>query len=526
MSRTVRECLGDGRPTFSFEFFPPRTAADGRQLWQTIRELEPLHPSFVSVTYGAGGSTRARTIEITADIASDTTLLPVAHLTAVNHSVAELRAIAGTLASAGVPNVLALRGDPPGDPAGEWVRHPQGVGYASELVALLRGCGDFCVGVAAFPFQHPRSPSIEADTEMFVRKCRAGADYAITQMFFDAEDYLRLRDRVTRAGCEVPIIAGLMPVTTMGIIAPLRAVLRRAVPRPARRPFRGGGARPEGGPLDGDLRDLEAGRAAAGRGRAGHPLLHAEPVEGDPRGMGQPGAGRARLSAAGDPRARRWAELHHGIDPAGVPLLGGWLRGVWAARPAAAPGAADAADHAGRRCSPSRRCWSSGRGPGPVWRWSRAPRACDALDGAVALLAGRATRAGAVADRAADRVADTAFALVLWRCGAPLVVGTARRRAVAPARDAAGGARRGAALAADRRRAAQPGDLRRARLPERGPVAGGLAGAGLRRGVDSAWGSSGSPSSRPPRSGRQPAALPLQRPAGVPGVRADGEHGQ
>jgi methylenetetrahydrofolate reductase (NADPH) len=215
----IGDLVRDDGPTFSFEFFPPKTEEGERQLWRAIRELEPLRPSFVSITYGAGGSTRDTTVSVTERVATDTTLLPMAHLTAVNHSIAELRHIIGRLAAVGVRNILAVRGDPPGDPMGEWIQHPEGVRYAEDLVRLVRHSGDFSVGVAAFPYKHPRSPSIESDTEYFVRKCRAGASFAITQMVFDGDDYLRLRDRVAATGADVPILAGVMPVTQMSTIA-------------------------------------------------------------------------------------------------------------------------------------------------------------------------------------------------------------------------------------------------------------------------------------------------------------------
>lgn len=203
-------------------------------MWRAVREFERLQPAFVSMTYGAGGSTRDRTVRVTGDLAESTTLLPVAHLTAVGHSVAELRSMVGAYADRGISNILVLRGDPPGDPLGEWTQHPDGVRYADELVRLVRDLGDFHVGVASFPEGHYRSPDLDHDTKYLVAKLRAGAEYSITQMFFDVEHYLRLRDRVAAFDAEQaakPIIPELMPITSLASVRRMVELSGSALPR-------------------------------------------------------------------------------------------------------------------------------------------------------------------------------------------------------------------------------------------------------------------------------------------------------
>jgi methylenetetrahydrofolate reductase (NADPH) len=215
---TLRELVSTGERSFSFEFFPPKDDEGERALWKAIRELEPLHPTYVSVTYGAGGSTRDRTVRVTENIASDTTLTPVGHLTCVGQSREELRHVIGAYAAAGVRNVLALRGDPPGGPGAEWVRHPEGLDHAVELVRMVRRLGDFSVGVAAFPEKHPEAVDFDADAKVLAEKAEAGADFAVTQFFFRSEDYLTLVERAQAYGCDIPIIPGIMPITNLGQI--------------------------------------------------------------------------------------------------------------------------------------------------------------------------------------------------------------------------------------------------------------------------------------------------------------------
>lgn len=210
--------LARGGRSFSFEFFPPKTDEGERKLWQTLRELESLHPTFASVTYGAGGSTRDRTVRLTERMASETTLTPLGHLTCVGASVDELQAVVAAYAAAGVTNVLALRGDPTGGPGTPWTPTADGLNHADELVSLVRSLGNFSVGVAAFPEGHPESGDRDHDARVLARKAEVGASFAITQFFFRIEDYLDLRDRTAAAGCSIPILPGIMPVTNLGQI--------------------------------------------------------------------------------------------------------------------------------------------------------------------------------------------------------------------------------------------------------------------------------------------------------------------
>jgi methylenetetrahydrofolate reductase (NADPH) len=213
MNPAITELLAADRPSFSFEFFPPRTEQDEAVLWQAIRELEPLNPSFVDVTYGAGGSRRDLTLRTVERVLAETDLTVVAHLTCVGASREELTGVIRRFAAAGVRNILALRGDPPGGPGTEWEAPPDGLTRAEQLVRLLHDTGDFCVGVAAYPRRHRESVDDATEVQWFVQKTRAGADFAITQFFYDSSDYFRFVKAVREAGCDLPILPGVMPVT-------------------------------------------------------------------------------------------------------------------------------------------------------------------------------------------------------------------------------------------------------------------------------------------------------------------------
>ena len=208
--------IAGGKPTFSFEFFPPKDAEGEARLWSTIENLESIAPDFVSVTYGAGGSTRDRTIRITSEITAHTKVPAIAHLTCVGSTREELIEILGKYRDAGITSILALRGDPVGGPRAEWVTTPGGFDHSDQLVSLAAEIGGFEIGVAAFPDGHPASQGdFDRDIDVLIEKERRGATFATTQFFFDAEKWIALVERLQARGSSMPVIPGILPVTNV-----------------------------------------------------------------------------------------------------------------------------------------------------------------------------------------------------------------------------------------------------------------------------------------------------------------------
>jgi methylenetetrahydrofolate reductase (NADPH) len=199
-------------PAVSFEFFPPREEAGWNQLWETIAKLAPMNPRFVSVTYGAGGTTRERTDRIVRRLRTETALEPAAHITCVGAARSEVDSLLQGWWDAGIRHLVALRGDPPAG-QGRYTARPDGYANGAHLVAGARAVADFDIAVAAYPEGHPESPSLAADLENLRRKLGAGASTAITQFFFDADLFLRFRDRAHRAGIDAPLVPGILPIT-------------------------------------------------------------------------------------------------------------------------------------------------------------------------------------------------------------------------------------------------------------------------------------------------------------------------
>ncbi len=213
----IQSLFGKGKPVFSFEFFPPKDDAGADALFQTIETLKQLSPSFVSVTYGAGGSTRRKTIDITERIKRDIGIEAMAHLTCVGHGRNEILDLLEELEQAGIENIMALRGDPP---RGEtnFVPHPDGFRFASELIQFIHSRKDFCLGVAGYPEVHPEAISKEDDLANLKRKVDAGGQFVVTQLFFDSKHYFDLAQRAKTAGIHVPIVPGIMPITNVAQI--------------------------------------------------------------------------------------------------------------------------------------------------------------------------------------------------------------------------------------------------------------------------------------------------------------------
>lgn len=197
----------------SFEFFPPKTEAMQQKLWSSVEKLKPLAPEFVSVTYGAGGSTRERTHETVSRIIKEAALPVAAHLTCVAATRSEVDEVLKSYWAGGVRHIVALRGDPPGGPGERYIAHPGGYANAAELAAGAKKIADFEISVGCYPEKHPDSPTVAADIDMLKRKVDAGATRGITQFFYDNDVYFRYLDRVRAAGVEIPIVPGVMPIT-------------------------------------------------------------------------------------------------------------------------------------------------------------------------------------------------------------------------------------------------------------------------------------------------------------------------
>jgi len=304
----IDEILSAGeRPVFSFEFFPPKTQAGEENLYGALGELRELEPAFVSVTYGAGGSTRTRTIEIVKRIRERYGLEAMAHFTCVGATVPELRATLDEMREAGIDNVLALRGDPPAGQS-EWVKTEGGLEFSSELVALIRADYPFAIGAACFPETHIHARSAEADLEHLVEKVNAGVDFLITQLFFENRFYFDFLARARAAGIAVPIIPGIMPITQVGQVERMAERCGAAIPEELRRELHARGEDPEA------VRDLGVAYAA---------LQCAELLEGGAPGihfytLNRSPATRAILSAL--KLARPWDRQAASISSASATL--------------------------------------------------------------------------------------------------------------------------------------------------------------------------------------------------------------
>jgi len=227
----IDQVLGKGKPGISFEFFPPKTEAGFSQLFATIDQLHPLHPTYVSVTYGAGGSTRQKTVELVERIQRELKIRSMAHLTCVGHTAAEIENILDDLWRAGIANVLALRGDPPAGQM-QFVATEGGFANADALVEFARSRHDFCIGVAGYPEGHPQCLNRIRDMEHLKRKVDNGANLIITQLFFDNADFYRFRDSARAAGIKVPIIAGIMPILNVAQIKRFVSMCGTKIPHP------------------------------------------------------------------------------------------------------------------------------------------------------------------------------------------------------------------------------------------------------------------------------------------------------